>query len=927
MTFNSLKRNNFFDFKQVSSEDMAVEQGFNMGSVGLLANTVAGTGIVLDFPQERVVFDSEVMTSAQSALVATSTFDGRGILPAPYNCADQVGGNNIAIEVSGCRIDGFLKTSVVVIGKTFDDSLRYEFVEFNTNTTKITRNKFKQVVNVLFQNFRGNANTTVDGYGSFDVGGRVRVTESSPFRPSRACLAASQILEPDLRFANFKTSDSGRLLGVELSEAIGPANEIDDLDINTTVAVEREFAAAADTSLIYAQKFKFIGNNIQKVTLALRLEAGVNWSGNLEVAIRPLLSQVSCSTDFLPDADIEFDPAVVATESVTLSQSELEERGYRLTQDYQEVDFVFSTTKLGSPQFSGLTSGEYYALTVRRLGDTAVGTIVLPEARNSDPDMRFSIFSGGVWTDLPDKSMWFAVWSAAVTSANGAALDNGTYISEPKIIRTLRGTNEQGFVNNVPFINAGEGSENYYILQTENRFSDQISHPRTGDPIPSRIQSVGLLSAQNQDSVVSLINQDMKPILLCSAIDRNSKFNPEINGTLIYPAQAIFNRIDIINAGSDLLVQNVVNSIITPNILNPTVRYRVIRQETSLDLYGDIDGDGVISASDAARLLELDGYAPDLSSGTVLAADQLAAVLNGSISLLELVRADLNNDGVVTAADDGYELSQFLINGTQFSRIADGYGAGFNRVTLYLEPLFDQIQGLTPSAESTLEIHSEDSDLIDNIGFSEIDFSIEYIPVWDCDHLEINDLRRYVTRTYLDFSEADLSSSPESGGKNSVFLPGDLILAGEILDLASNSHPLDYEKTVVEFDIPDGDTVGELNVFTVFVVGQMSFSDGTIVALDAINNSQVRLSVSIGSFAKNLDGYDYEDSYVSIDEVIGTYLDHATGTLRFHCKNVKRSLVFPELRTRIAVVVELKKAGFANPVIQVNSSDLAQLLS
>ncbi len=922
MTTQLLKRNNFFDFKQISKEDLEVEQDFNMGNVAALANAVGGSGVVLDFPVEPTIFDSDALTEYQSGLVAINTFDGQGVLSEPYTCTDTVFGNQLAIALTDARVGGVVHTIAVVLGKTFDGSLIYETLEFASNTEKLTKNHFTEVTNLMFNNLRGNENTSIDGYGSFDVGGRLVVTEASSFRAGRGTIAAEQSLWPDLTMAYFKTSESSRSLHTELTDAIGTSNNIDDLSINTTTATYREFTEGASSELILAQKFQMRGNNIQKVSLALALESGSTWTGQLEIGIRPLMDTTSLPTDYLPDTQIGFDPNVNALEVITLTQADLLNQGIVLNQDYQIVDAVFSGTRLSNPNISGLIDGEYYAITIRRLGNTGTGTIITPESPNEDADIRLSVFDTGVWTDISDSTLWFKVWTSGAFVTSGTAYDNGTRVVGAKTEVNAAGSSIQKYLDNIPLADPSEDTENYIVLQNSEEFTDVISHPRTGDDQFNRTHDAPLISALEQDGVSELLDSGTKPIILARFRDRNAKNNPTITGTIDFPGLGIGNTIDIINPGSDLLVQNVVGSIITPNILKPTIKYKIIAQELITDLYGDLDGSGDISVDDSARLLELDGYAPDLNQGTVDPAIQLQAVLSGVTSVAELLRADLSDDGYITNSDDGYEISEYLNNGSAFTS-----GSSFSRTRLTVEPLELQLSYLDSEARSSLAIEDNDPDLINNTSFVPLDFQIDYIPNWSEDQIEVLDLRRYTTTTFIDFTIDDLQESTENGGTNALFIPGDIYLTGEIKNLDGTHHSLDFERNLIEFELPAGDTSGEINVFATFVSGVMRFSDGTLVSASAISNNQVRFEVYISSYAKDIDGYDYQDGYMTGDEVIGTYIDQNTGLFRLNCSNIKESAVFPQIRTRIVVAVNLKKAGFATAVRQVTSSQLLDLIS
>lgn len=923
MTIERLERVNVYDFQNIDLEDWETDQDFHLLNAAKLADAVAGSGVLLDFPEEKVIFDSDELDSFQQGLVAIDTFDGQGILSEPYTITDSVGGSQIALTITDARLDGFLKTLVFILGKTFDSELIYEVVEIGNNLTEITKNHFIEVTNILFQNFRGNVNTTVDGYGCFNVGGRILITEASSMRCTRDPIIDQQIVKPDIFFRNFKVANPGQTLQVMLENAIGSSNDVDDLDVNTTVANSRTFEEDGSTETIYAQKFKMNGNNIQKITLILSLESGSEWSGSLILGLRALQTSETSTSDFLPDYDIGFDPSTEPIEEIAVDQDDLEDMGIILGPDPQMVDFVFTGSNISNPSLSNLIEGNFYAITLRRSGSSAIGTIVLEEATNDDPTLRrLSVFESSVWTDVEDSTLWYRVWGDAARATSGVAYDQGIRLATPKTIIDNNGVQVQNFTEDYDFANTGEDVENYVIIQKSEEETTPEAHPRTGDEIYSRVEDVPLFSILEQDDLETLINAGSEPVVLARLRDRNPRSNPTITGTIDYPGLVLGNIITIIDPGSDLLTQNVVGSIITPNITKPNLRYRIISQTTYEDLYGDTNSDSQIDVDDAARIAALDGYATDLNGGSYSTAIQLAAVRGGSISVPELLRADVTGNGLITSADLD-QVNDFIEVGTAFTA-----GSSFVRMELAVEPLTDPHTVLNEDAESTLNLEDADGDFINNASFSPISYSIEFIATWEPENIEVVDLRRYITTTFLDFDANDLSSTPESGGNNSLFIPGDVYLTGSVKDLDGSFHALDYETNVIEIELPEGDTDGELNIFDTYVVDSMKFSDGSFVSSSAINDNQIKFSLSISSYVKDLgDGYEFNDGYgVTADEQVGTYLDHDTGLLRLTCKNIVYSSLYPEARTRITITVGLKKAGFANSPVFIDPTDLAAVL-
>lgn len=921
MTAESIERVNYFDFQKITVEDLETDQSAHILTSAANINALAGSGILLEYPQEIVVFDSSTLDDYQQGLVAIDAFDGQGILEEPYLVSDQIGGSQLAIEVVDTRLSGSLKMSVLFLGKSFDSTLMYEIVEIGDNITEVTKNHFKEVTNILFQNFLGNANTSVDGYGSFNVGGSVKITEASSYRLSRDYILAEQILEPNMPLRNFKTATAGKTLSVTIREALGPSNDINDLDINTTAAQTRLFEAGGSTSIIYGQKFKMSGNNIQKVSLLLSLESGTTFTGTLVLGIRKLQTSENATSEFLPDDDIAFDPDMESLEEIAVNNADLLARGYSLNQEPQIVDFLFTGSNLANPALELLDEDEYYVLTIRRTGSVVTGTIVLQEARNDNSDLRLTVFENSVWTDVEDSSMWFRIYSNAAKVASGVAYNNGIRVVAPKVAESIDGIIEQKWIDGIDFVSTAEDAENYIILQDSESVTHTITHPRTGDLVANRKVDAPLVSSLNQDDTQELITNGQNVVILGRMRDRNPKSNPAIADTIDYPGLVVGNVINIINPSSDFLTQNVVGSVITPNTLKPTLKYRIISQTVYNDLYGDLDGDGIIDVDDLARLVELDGYAVDLNGGSVSSSVQKQAVLNGSVSIAELLRADVDGDGLITTADDGYHLTRYISDG-----IALPEGSSFTRVELEVEAVINPLLYLDSDASSTLELQDEDPDLIDNTSFSVKNLSVEYIPTWEPENIEVVDLRRFITTTFIDFNTEDLTSSPENGGTNSLFVPGSMYLSGSVRELDGTHHPLDYERNIIEIELPDGTTVGELNLFTNFVVSKMSFSDGTLVSASAINDNQIKFEVSISSYAKLLDGYDSDGYGGAIDEVVGTYMDHSTGILRINAANIVRNVFYPELRTRLQVVISLKKAGFNQDIITVSTDELSRLL-
>lgn len=940
------KRVNWYDFQKASRDDLAVDSQFHRSNVASATADIAGTGVLLQFPAERILFDSTTLTAAQAGWSALSTFDGRGVLATAFVCSDLQEGNQIAVTVADSRLAGYTTMVVTVLGTDFEDNLFYEHVVVPNNGTWVTHNHFKNVVNLIFQNFLGNGDLSVDGRGSLRTEGTLLITEASSYLPSRDLIVANQTKIPDVIFRDYKVYDPAQTLQITLQQAVGASFDVDDLNINTTYPSTRDFEQGSSTDVIYGQKFRMRGNNIQKATILVGLESGSTWSGSLTVGIRKLQTSVSDSSinEFVPESEIEFDPESEVIAEVSLSQTDLENQGVVLSELPVPVEFIFTGNTISNPSLSGLADGEFLILTVRRTNSSTTGTLFLPEVvpygsstgisgtreiagedHVSDGGL-LSVFAGGFWTDIIDHSMWYEISGDTVKVASGTAFDSGVRTVSIKTEEDLSGDRAQYSERGFSFAATSEDTQNYLLVESAETFSITEAHPTTGDDQFARAEDAPEFSVLIESGVEDLLEAKPDLIILARAVDTNPRANPEITGTIAFPGLARGNIIDIIGPSSDLLNHNVVGSIITPNILKPSLQYRIIAQTTHIDGYGDLNGDGVIDLDDLERLEALDGYSVDLASGTISPAVQIAAVDDGYITMAELIRANLTSDNNIDSGDVA-ALNAYLTSGTAFPN----GGSEYTRIRLEVEPLINQLASLDNDGASILRIEDADTDLLSTFS-SAINFQIDFWPIWYPEHIEIVDLRRFVNASSLSFSVANLQLTTENGGTNNFVLAGDLFLQGQVKNFDGSYHRLDYERCLIDLELPDGNTEAEINIFDVFVKNIMSFSDGQVVPASALTDGQVTFEIKVTSYAKNLgpgvDGtVDYNDVGDSADEAVGTYIDQGTGLMRIRAYNIVNNDLRPEIRTRINIAVNLKKAGWRNLPQTVSALELGNILT
>lgn len=937
MTRSILKRANWFDGQEITETDMDIEQTAWHGNLSNNTDFLAGSGIEQEFSVQRVLFDTDDVPASVNTLIDSENFDGEPIYPTDSSglvifTQPSVGseGNQLVVELSGSALDGSPVTKVYIFGTTFGGGFIHEVMLFEQNESQITRNYFTKLIAIMTQDLFGNQNTIIDGIASKNRGGRLRILESLPMTLVRDPIMAQQAIEPSMDYVNFKPAILFKTLDTLLNE-IAATESLDDADlkINVTATTTRNLPVNDNIGLIVGQKFKATTNNIQKVSILLSVEENIlapageefNWSGDIVVGIRPLQTTTQCPTDIIPNTSIEFDPALSPIAEVSFDQSGLAKLGITLNDTKQIVDFVFTQSLLANPNLEPIIEeNKYYILTIRRSGDINIGTIVLQEAANTnaDPDetdkTRMSIFSQNAWIDIPDRDLWFRIYTDAVRITDGTAFDSGVQITSPKVKKNLTtGLDESYIEGPFNFLDVSQTAKNYVIIQKSTNFSDSISHPSTGNSVFTRIEDVPDVIVVSEDTLTTLINAGSDPIIVGSAQDVNPVDNPTITGTTNFPGLLRTNTFTIIQPTSDIQLNNLVGSILVPNTNESETKYRIIKVEIIDDAYGDVNGDSIIDLNDVTRAQALDGYSKDLQSGSIPSADQRNAIVAGTVLMEEILRADVTEDGIINILDPQM-IQQNIALGTSFTA-----GSSFKRAVLTVE-------NLTSPLTTTPNMIATDTTFND-VPFVEIEFRIDFVPLWVPYNIKIADLRRFVPKTFTQIESTDITGSTPSGGKNTAFIPGDVLLGGELLELDGTNYKIDLEINTIIIDLPEGSTQGEIDIFSNFIKEQMYFYDGTAVATGALENDQIRVTTAIQSYVKNSDGYDYSDGYSEIETTVAILYNQSSGILRIRANNIRNITTRPELRTKIILTVFLKKAKFINTEVSVTSAKLQELLT
>ena len=927
---------NFYNSQQVGLDDLKQEQLHRKSSDAATVGNFFGSGIVPTQSSSTVILNTEELNQAQQILMDGYAFDGQNVyvgtdLETPSNILE---GNHYKVTISNFNLTGSKRVAkVCIIGDEFGDNLVYDRLWFRENGSQVTNKRYKTVRAIIFNDSFGNSNGSrdyahraTDGYGS--PTGSCVISEVESMELSGESIIVKQNYQPDLFFRDFGRISSFTSLSAMLQDAIGSDKSYTDMSVYTTPFDQREILQNNPTKKI-GQKFYLTSNNIQKISILMAVRQDTtaavgsqyNWSGSVTLSLNPLQTSLDCPVAIVPDNLVDFDPSPGAIALGTLDMGDLAERGIELDEYGQQVDFVFTNDLISDPLNSPLVANSYYALTINRSGDTSVGDLLFDEAQNLYTGGYLIEFDGSSWTNVTTSDMWFEIHSSQMKINDGIVYQDGVGIQIPKLKKNTSGT-EVPWVEKETFYTVAYLNDNFVITEVTEEFSDQEEDPTTGDRVYSRKAAVPNISVLNESDFLASIGLTGIPVVLGRVRDENPRGNPvTISGTVSLPGQTVGNTFHILNPSSTLLENNLIGSILTPNITK-NIRYRITDSILIKDSYGDVVTNNKIDADDQLRVSSWlpDGY--DLS----LNADQ-TKVINGLITLPEILKADVNDDGVVSVLD--LNIITDYVNNVVNSFPAGSY---YQRLVLVVEEL------LNPDPlGAAANIIGADTDFA-TVPFQPINWTITYVPSWYRDSLNFVDMRRLLASNF--------TTRPSSafGGRNDFYFPGNQIIDGYQLNKDNSWYSVDFELNHLSLNIPVTDSYGNptfldgysigIDLFNAFVgesangktingFNAMKFADRSFVQLDDFPN-RVKVVPSIQSMASRFN----VPFAGNIDDVIGLNYDPLTSNMTLYINNTYPDgyQLIPSLRTKILLEVFLKKAGFANTTGEVTMTEMQNLL-
>lgn len=486
----------------------------------------------------------------------------------------------------------------------------------------------------------------------------------------------------------------------------------------------------------------------------------------------------------------------------------------------------------------------------------------------------------------------------------------------------------------------------------------------------------GVITLEDLDILNTFIGTNLNIGLpLQSVITTDNVTTTFLNGylTSTVPFTNLFScSFQVVDSITNVIVASGTDGVLVANPNNDT-----LAQFTSAAVnFGDIDGINLYKLVINAPATDADNGGFEIV-GIDLTTDVISIrkiIINGDI-IAQMLRADVDGDFHITL-NDGYLLQSYIdkvplttsFTSTYPSPATNPYtkiGTKFNVLRFKLEKFIDRTDDYsTLSVGRPTVVHPSPDIFVSDGYFALHDFLNSPVPIifekqltWDESLIVTNSRPKLVPSVFTSLTgfiknECEIDgincsvyeSKPEfDPGKIDYFVPNNLILgeAGELHRPDGNFYKVDFEVGTIVLEIPDGLFGSErtLNILDDFIVDYadtgvtrlgfpaMKFADCSFVKSDALSLDQLRFSVAVQSFSPNTNGLT-DDGYsgIIVDSKMGVSIDYATGLLTLNFTNLFQDEVLPTLSTKIQVHVFLKKGGFNNKPVFIDSTKVSNIL-
>ena len=445
--------------------------------------------------------------------------------------------------------------------------------------------------------------------------------------------------------------------------------------------------------------------------------------------------------------------------------------------------------------------------------------------------------------------------------------------------------------------------------------------------------------------------------------------------TLTQPFANLFNiGFQLVDPNTNTVVASGTDGVLVANPADPTLAV-FTSASVSFNVIFGLSSYKLIVLSNGANEADWGGW-------SIVGIDSVADVLTiqkvflTGDTIAQMLRADINGDFVITSAD-GYLLNSYIERQTISTPPPTTYpapatnpytniGTRFNVIRLRLEEFIDRNDDYdsNPNARNAV-VHPIQNIFLSDGYLSSHDYfnfpiliSINSELVWNPSLVVCSSQSRFVPSVFtyengftqnscvIDGVQCNVYPTPQlfDPGRVDVFVPNNLIIGpgGQVENIDGSFYKVDFEIGTVVLEIPDGlfgseRTIDIINDFVVDYTGNgvtrlgfpaMRFADCSYVTANSLANDQLRLSVSVQSFSPNING-ESPDGYTGaiVDGTMGVSIDFTTGLLTLNFSNLYQDEILQTLSTKVQINVFLKKGGFNNQPLFVDSTKVQNMLN
>lgn len=503
----------------------------------------------------------------------------------------------------------------------------------------------------------------------------------------------------------------------------------------------------------------------------------------------------------------------------------------------------------------------------------------------------------------------------------------------------------------------------------------RVADARLCSYILGDVDGNGIIDENDLDLLNSYLGTDLNNCLpLNTILTTNNITTTYKNGytTETQPFTNLFSvTFQVINSNTGTVVASGSDGVLVANPIDPR-----LAQFTS----ATVSFNNIAALSNYKLAIITPSTIADYGAFDIISIDSLSdvitirkTILNGD-SIGQMLRADIDGDFSITY-NDGYLLESYINRVALTTSPTTTYpspstnpytkiGTTFNVIRFKLETYLDRTDdytnlnvGRSTGVHIAPDIFAADGYFaLHNFSVSPIPLTIQKQLTWDESLILSNSGAKFVPSVFnsqTGFIQNDClikginctvyGTPPElDKGKVDFFVPDNLIIGtGELQRPDGEFYKVDFEVGTIVLEIPDGlfgseRTINILDDFIADYTGAgvtrlgfpaMKFADCAYVKSDALSKDQLRFSVAVQSFSPNTNGMS-DDGYLGaiVDGKIGVAIDYATGLLTLNFTNLYEDAILQTLSTKIQVHVYLKKGGFNNKPLFVDSVKVQNML-